>query len=971
MLRGGKSRAMSLLANMGGGPSYASVPVADPSSSFAALSSGGGHVAAGAAGKGGGSLLSKFAALGLKAKLALAGVAIAVVAGAGAGIAVAVKPPASSGVAQLCSYSNYRLPLNVMTVSNYVISWAPRFSAPFTYSGTTSFDLNFLQAVDCVLVHAGPDLLFSSVTVGASAAAPQTAVAWTPDLANERVVLRLPAAAGASLTLTFTYTSPLRTTNNGLYLSTYVDDNKNTVNMTATQFEATAARQAFPCLDEPAYKANFSMTVDNVPSTYTALSNMPVTSSGASPSYPGTLRVSFAPSPRMSTYLLALVVGPLIKSSASFGAKTVTSYGVDRAATRGQLDFATSVAAKIIPFYETLFNAPFPLPKMDMVSIPDFAAGAMENWGLITYRETALLASNTSSSAAELQRVAVVVSHELAHQWFGDLVTMEWWSSLWLNEGFATKTEYVGVDFSEPQFEISRQYTSTAMYAALRADALADVQQLTSDVDSSAAIEGMFSAISYSKGGSILRQVQEFLASSGLPSAFYAGIAGYIAQNAFGNAQPTTLWSSFAAASGVAPLASWMSTYELRPGFPLVSVSWVNADGGTTGAGALALSQARFFASPFSRSKAAAADAATLWWVPLSFVAEHPSAAVSAAITTAGQCSANALPGCAFTGARYANEITYSIATDGFLKLNQNGSLYHRVAYPANIWTALFASATAQATAGAAGPLSNGDRGQLVDDLFTITEAALPEQLAQGVNTVFALKLAKALLPVERAYEVWVPALNHLSSTFAFLFPDVPLANAGTTAVSPFDGASGAADRACITAFSAAARASIAPLLSSLGNFSNSATVSVPLLVQLQASALNAASFFGDPDVIAASRAFFDGNWTSAPVDFQTAILRSVSRWSTPTDGYWYKLVDEYVTLSALGSTAANRVLGALPATFDRSQLVETLSFAASDAVRVGDKVGLIAGVASNPYGRDLAFKFIEDNWSEWKAASY
>ena len=162
-------------------------------------------------------------------------------------------------------------------------------------------------------------------------------------------------------------------------LSTYLDDSKKQINMSATQFEATAARQAFPCLDEPAYKASFTLTVDNVPPAYTALGNMPVASSGASTAFPGTLRVSFAATPLMSTYLLCLVVGPLISSSASFGGKTVTSYGVDRAATRGQLDFATSVAAKIIPYYEALFAAPFPLPKMDMVAIPDFAAGAMEN----------------------------------------------------------------------------------------------------------------------------------------------------------------------------------------------------------------------------------------------------------------------------------------------------------------------------------------------------------------------------------------------------------------------------------------------------------------------------------------------------------------------------------------------------------------------------------------------------------------
>ena len=272
-----------------------------------------------------------------------------------------------------------------MAASNYAVSWAPRFSAPFTYSGNTSFDLAFLQDVDCVLVHAGPDLLFSSITARrGGAAAAQTPVAWSADPANERLVLQLAAAAGSALTLSFSYSSPLRTTNNGLYLSTYRNDEGATVNITATQFEATAARQAFPCLDEPAYKASFALAVDNVPAGYTALSNMPVASSQPSTAFPGALRVSFKPTPNMSTYLLALVVAPLVSSSASFGAKTVTSYGVNRSATRGRLDFATAVAAEIIPYYENLFGAPFPLPKMDMIAIPDFAAGAMENWGLIT-----------------------------------------------------------------------------------------------------------------------------------------------------------------------------------------------------------------------------------------------------------------------------------------------------------------------------------------------------------------------------------------------------------------------------------------------------------------------------------------------------------------------------------------------------------------------------------------------------------
>ena len=548
---------------------------------------------------------------------------------------------------------------------------------------------------------------------------------------------------------------------------------------------------------------------------------------------------------------------------------------------------------------------------------------------------------------------------------------MEWWSSLWLNEGFATKTEYVGVMYSNPEYEIDRQYSSTALYAALRADALADVQQLTSAVASSAEVEGMFSAISYSKGGSILRQVEAFLGSLGAlvpANAFYGGISAYIAKNAYANAEPAALWASFAAVSTIAPLAAWMSTYELRPGFALVSVAWANPDGKTSGAGSLVLSQARFFASPASRAAAAPADAATQWWSPMSFVTEHPSPPVLAAIATAAQCSSTT-PACAFVGAGYANAIPYSIATDGFLKLNANGTSYYRVAYPKNLWAALFASAAAQVRANASAPLSAGDRGELVDDLLSIAEAALPEQLADGVNSVFALGLLRDLLGGsggEAAYEALTPALFHLSAVYSFLMPDVAFASAGVTAASPFDGASGAADRACLASFSSFAARLVEPTLARLGGFSNAATASVPLLVQLQASALNAASFFNSSTYVSQANALY-ASWDQAPVDFQAAILRSAARWSVAGDGVWLDMQQQYYDLSLVGSSAANRVLGALTATFDRAQLQLALDMIAT--VRVGDRVGIISGVAANPFGRDLALKYIKSHWAELYAA--
>ena len=197
-----------------------------------------------------------------------------------------------------------------------------------------------------------------------------------------------------------------------------------------------------------------------------------------------------------------------------------------------------------------------------------------ENWGLITYRETAMLGNTSTSSQAELQRVAVVVAHELAHQWAGDIVTMAWWNSLWLNEGGASFFEFLGTAAWNPGFGIEQQFQSGDTLRALRADAFSKVQQLTQTVDSTAEIEGQFSAISYSKGAALLKCLQTWLAAQGLPGAFFGGISAYLRANAYGAAEPASLWRSIAAAAGIDALVSWAQTYELQPGFPLVRVAW-------------------------------------------------------------------------------------------------------------------------------------------------------------------------------------------------------------------------------------------------------------------------------------------------------------------------------------------------------------------------------------------------------------
>ena len=366
-----------------------------------------------------------WAGLSLPAKGAIVTSVLALVLGLGLGLGLRK----AAAPASVCSWSAYRLPTNVVPTA-YNITWSPTATstaiiAPFTFSGVTSVDVTILSDSPCILIHS-VGLAVSSVTAQTLPGGVAMPVTFKPDVSNDRLILTMPftPTLGSSLRLTLQFTAPLATNNVGLYLSKYLDDGGNEIAMLATQFEATYARRAFPSFDEPGLKANYTLTVDGVPASFTPLGNMPVASTSVRSD--GALTVTFQTTPRLSTYLVAFVAGPLVSAQilgVGSGRIPVTAWAVDRANNSWKVGYAAQAAAAIIPFYEDLYKVPFPLPKMDMAAIPDFAAGAMENMGLVTYRETAMLANVTTSSSAELQRVVVVVAHELAHQWFGNIVT--------------------------------------------------------------------------------------------------------------------------------------------------------------------------------------------------------------------------------------------------------------------------------------------------------------------------------------------------------------------------------------------------------------------------------------------------------------------------------------------------------------------------------------------------------------------
>ena len=362
----------------------------------------------------------------------------------------------------------------------------------------------------------------------------------------------------------------------------------------ATQFESHHAREVFPCVDEPAAKAEYDLTL--VTQTgITVLGNMPVKYEEEN----GNSRTTtFEKTPRMSSYLLAFVIGELHKKTARTKSGVEVNVWATPAQNENTLDFALNIATRSIDFYDEYFGVKYPLPKSDHVALPDFSSGAMENWGLITYRESCLLADPELTPESSRRFIATVIAHELSHQWFGNLVTMQWWNDLWLNESFANMMEYVAIDTLHPEWRMWEDFATNEVTAALRRDSLDGVQSVQADVNHPDEISTLFDpAIVYAKGGRLLVMVRKLIGEE----AFRAGLKSYFEKFAYKNTVGNDLWQELESASGQ-PIVNLMNAWISQPGLPVVSVS--------NSHGAAILSQERFFIGEHQPSDAS-------WPIPL------------------------------------------------------------------------------------------------------------------------------------------------------------------------------------------------------------------------------------------------------------------------------------------------------------------------------------------------------------------
>ncbi|XP_037111087.1 alanyl (membrane) aminopeptidase b [Syngnathus acus] len=636
------------------------------------------------------------------------------------------------------AWDKYRLPKSLVPEHYDVTLW-PRLTPDpktglYIFTGESSVEFVCAEETNLILIHSNKlnyskhdnNQLAMLNAVESVIKAPSIVSSWVKTETQYLVItLDNKLMKDQRYILYTNFTGELADDLGGFYRSEYKENGVTKV-VATTQMQPTDARKAFPCFDEPAMKAVFDITLIHDKGTVALSNGEPKETSNIVIGEKTLQKTVFEPTLKMSTYLLAFIVSDFGNISNIIDDVTIRIFARKSAIDAGQGAYALNKTGPILKFFERYYNSTYPLPKSDQIALPDFNAGAMENWGLITYRETALLYDEDFSSNGNKERIASIISHELAHMWFGNLVTLKWWNDLWLNEGFASYVEYLGAHEAESEWNVKDLIVLSDMHRVFAIDALASSHPLSSkeeDIQKPAQISELFDAISYSKGASVLRMLSDFLSED----VFTKGLRTYLAEFAFGNAVYTDLWDHLqkavdSAGPGDLPQSvhNIMNTWVLQMGFPVVTINATNG----------VITQKHFLLDPDSEVTAPS-PYNYQWIVPIRWIKTGVTQD-QLWLTTGTDTKAS-----------------MKLSDSEWLLANLNVTGYYRVNYDQDNWNKLL---NVLKTTHETIPVIN--RAQLVDDAFNLARAKI-------IPTVLALETTK-YLDKEREYMPWESALNNL-----------------------------------------------------------------------------------------------------------------------------------------------------------------------------------------------------------------
>ncbi|XP_076586255.1 leucyl-cystinyl aminopeptidase [Chaetodon auriga] len=589
-----------------------------------------------------------------------------------------VYPVSTNG--ELFPWAQFQLPHSIRPLS-YDLTLDPDLDN-MIFTGRTVISMLVLHNTKRIVLHsANLNITKATFKLGDGEPSDVTVLEYKP---NQQIAVKFSEdlKAGQYCVLTLDYSANLSHTYDGFYNSSYTDKDGNKRVLAATQFEPLSARKAFPCFDEPAFKATFLIKISRKPD-YLTLSNMPKAKTTLLPS--GLMQDEFEKtSVNMSTYLVAFIVANFSPISKNVSDTLVSVYSVPEKTEH--TDYALDTSSKLLEFYNNFFEINYPLKKLDLVAIPDFLAGAMENWGLITFRETSLLVGK-QSSPLEKQVVASVVAHELAHQWFGNLVTMSWWNDLWLNEGFATYMQYTSLQTVLPQLDIGNLFLAVR-FRALDKDALNSSHAVSTEVNTPEQVEEMFDSVSYEKGASILLMLNASLPGD---QQFRKGIIQYLKQFSGLNTDTDDLWNCLTqveVSTQHQNVSEMMSSWTSQKGFPLVTVS-LKGDQVT-------LTQEHFLLTSDN-----ATHTSSLWNIPVTYVNDSCSSA----------------PECRQVFTLKTKSGTFKLpGSVKWLKLNYRNTGFYIVHYGDEGWAAL-----REALSNNVSVLTHEDRASLIHNIFALS----------------------------------------------------------------------------------------------------------------------------------------------------------------------------------------------------------------------------------------------------------